>query len=304
MGAKSDTADFHVARIAARQHGVVTRRQLERCGLGSKAITIRVRKGQLNRAHQGVYAVGHRGLSLHGRFMAAVLACGSGAVLSHTSAAVLWKLLRPIDGPIHVSIPTTSGRKRRRGVNLHRCPSLNTPAEPSPSPSSLPIRGGRGRRLLTTHRDGIPVTIVPRTIEDLQCTSLPPRLIRRAKRQAELKGYRLDGVASDRTRSDLETLFLELCARHRLPPPEVNVELGNWEVDFLWRAQRVVVETDYWIYHRGSVAFEDDHARDLDLRAAGYTVLRFTDRQLAEEPGRVVADVARALAEEVSSLAG
>ncbi|HEY3435825.1 MAG TPA: DUF559 domain-containing protein, partial [Solirubrobacterales bacterium] len=78
--------------------------------------------------------------------------------------------------------------------------------------------------------------------------------------------------------------------------------LGRREVDFLWRSRRVVVETDHWTYHRGSVAFEDDHARDLDLRAAGYTVLRFTDRQLEEEPGRVVADVARALAEEVSPL--
>ena len=92
-------------------------------------------------------------------------------------------------------------------------------------------------------------------------------------------GYRLDGVESDGTRSDLETLFLTLCARCDFPRPEVNVKLGAWEVDFLWRSHDLVVETDLWSYHRGSVAFEDDHARDLDLRAAGYTVLRFTDRQ-------------------------
>lgn len=302
MGAKSDTPDGAAARIAARQHGVVTRKQLEECGLGSKAITIRVRKGQLNRVHHGVYAVGHRGLSLHGRFMAAVLACGEGAALSHASAAVLWKLLRPIDGPVHVSVPTSSGRKRRKGIHLHRCPSLQPqpPAEPSPSSSNWQ-GGGRGRRPLTTHRERIPVTTIQRTIEDLEGW-VPPRLYRRARRQAELMGHQLIGVESDRTRSDLETLFLELCAQHHFPPPEINVKLGAWEVDFLWRARRVVVETDYWIYHRGSVAFEDDHARDLDLRAAGYTVLRFTDRQLEEEPGRVVADVARALAEEVSSL--
>jgi len=110
-------------------------------------------------------------------------------------------------------------------------------------------------------------------------------------------GYRLDGVESDNTRSDLETLFLTLCARYRLPPPEVNVKLGNWEVDFLWRAQRVVVETDYWIYHRGSVAFEDDHGRDLDLRAAGYTAFRFTDRQLENEPQRIAAVLHAALEE-------
>ena len=223
--------------------------------------------------------------------MAAVLACGEGAVLSHGSAAVLWKLLRPIEGPVHVSVPSTSGRKRRLGIHLHRTPAL---AEPSPSPSSLPIRGGRGRRL-TTYRDRIPVTTVPRTIEDLD-GYVPPRLYRRAKRQAELMGHHLKGVESDRTRSDLETLFLALCAQHRLPPPEVNVKLGRWEVDFLWRSRRLVVETDSWTYHRGSVAFEDDHARELDLCTAGYTVLRFTDRQLEGEAERVMAIVAEALA--------
>ena len=148
---------------------------------------------------------------------------------------------------------------------------------------------------MTTHREGVPVTTVPRTVKNLE-GYVPPRLHRRAKRQAELMGYRLDGAESDRTRSDLETLFLTLCARHHLPPPEVNVKLGEWEVDFLWPAQRLVVETDFWTYHRGSVAFEDDHARDLDLHASGYTELRFTDRQLEGEPERVVAIVEEALA--------
>lgn len=86
------------------------------------------------------------------------------------------------------------------------------------------------------------------------------------------------------------------CGGDRLPPPEVNVKLGRWEVDFLWRSHRLVVETDSWTYHRGSVAFEDDHARELDLCAAGYTVLRFTDRQLEGEAERVMAIVAGALA--------
>ncbi len=306
MWEECDTPWAHLAQIAARQHGVVTLRQLREAGIGKNTITKAASDGRLHRIHQGVYAVGHRGLSLHGRFMAAVLACGPGAVLSHTSAAVLWKLLKPIDGPVHVSVPTTSGRRRRSGIHLHRCSSLSpplAPAEPSPSPSYPQQEGGRGRRLLTTQRHNIPVTSVARTIEDLDATSLDPHLIRRAKRQAELMGHRLEGVESDRTRSDLEALFRELFAHHRIPPPEVNAKLGRWTVDFLWRSQRLVVEADTWTYHRGSVAFEDDHARELDLRAAGYRVRRFTDLQLEEEPGRVVADVARALAEEVSSLA-
>lgn len=111
-------------------------------------------------------------------------------------------------------------------------------------------------------------------------------------------GLRLEGVGTDRTRSDLEALFLALCRRYRLPSPEVNVKLGHWEVDFLWRSHSLVVETDAWTYHRGSVAFEDDHARELDLRRRGYTVLRFTATQLEDEPGRVVADIAGALSKE------
>ncbi|HET8814264.1 MAG TPA: DUF559 domain-containing protein [Solirubrobacterales bacterium] len=213
--------------------------------------------------------------------------------MSHGSAAALWKLLRPIDCPIHVSVPTTAGLKGRRGIHLHRCPSL---AQPSSPPSTVPDRGGRGRRPITTYRDRIPVTTVARTIEDLR-GAVPPRLVRRAMRQAELAGYRLEGVERRRTRSDLEEEFLGLWTRHSLPAPEVNVKLGRWEVDLLWREQRLVVEVDSFTYHRGSVAFEDDHARDLDLRSRGFTVLRFTERQLEEEPGRVAADVARALEE-------
>ena len=148
---------------------------------------------------------------------------------------------------------------------------------------------------MTTHRDSIPVTTVARTIEDLSSTSLPSHLIRRARRQAELKGHRLEGVESDRTRSDLETAFLGLFAHHGIPRPEVNVKLGRWTVDFLWRSQRLVVETDFWAYHRGSVAFEDDHARELDLRSSDYAVLRFTDKQLEAEPERIAADVRKEL---------
>jgi len=225
--------------------------------------------------------------------MAAVLAC-DGAVLSHHSAAALWELLKPIDGPIHVSTPTTHGLKNRRGIHLHRCPSLSTSREPSPSPSYPDQGGGRGRRLLTTHRHNIPVTTIQRTIDDLDGT-IAPHLLRRAKRRAEHKGVHLEGTLRRRARSDLEEDFFALVHHHRLPPPETNVKLGRHEVDFLWREQRLVVETDSYLYHRGSVSFEDDHARDLDLRSRGYTVLRFTDKQIEEEPDRVAALVAHAV---------
>ncbi|HET9592516.1 MAG TPA: DUF559 domain-containing protein [Solirubrobacterales bacterium] len=226
--------------------------------------------------------------------MAAVLTCGDGAVLSHHSAAALWNLLKPIEGSIHVSVASTSGRAAQRGIHLHRCPSLSTSREPSPSPSYPDQEGGRGRRLLTTYRHNIPVTTIQRTIEDLDGT-VAPHLFRRAKRQAELKGIRLEGTEGRRARSDLEEDFFALVANNNLPLPETNVKLGRHEIDFRWREQRVIVETDSYLYHRGSVSFEEDHARDLDLRQRGYAVLRFTDTQIEEEPARVVADLAQAL---------
>ncbi|HET9154015.1 MAG TPA: DUF559 domain-containing protein [Solirubrobacterales bacterium] len=108
---------------------------------------------------------------------------------------------------------------------------------------------------------------------------------------------RLRDTDGRRARSDLEEDFFALVRRHlsRLPPPETNVKLGRHEVDFLWREQKVVVETDSYLYHRGSVSFHSDHARDLDLRQLGYTVLRFTDTQIEDEPDRVAALVADAV---------
>jgi very-short-patch-repair endonuclease len=223
--------------------------------------------------------------------MAAALACGPAAVLSHTSAAALWELLRPFDGPVHISVPNTAGRTTRRGIRVHRCLALR---EPSSSPSYLPTGGGRGGRL-TTRRHNIPVTTIQRTIHDLEGT-VAPYLLRRAKRQAELKGVHLQGVEGTRLRSDLEEDFLALWHHHPIPLPETNVKIGRHEVDFLWREQNLVVETDSFRYHQGSVAFEADHARDLDLRQRGYTVLRFTGSQIDAEAERVVAVVARALA--------
>ena len=136
-----------MAKIAARQHGLIAIAQLHALGMGKNGITRRVKCGRLHRIHRGIYAVGHLGLSWHGRWMAAVLACGEGTVLSHGSAASLWGLLKPIDGPLHVSVPSTSGRSTRRGIHIHRAPSLAGPAT------------------LTAYRHNIPVTTVSRTIE-------------------------------------------------------------------------------------------------------------------------------------------
>jgi hypothetical protein len=207
--------------------------------------------------------------------MAVVLALGPDAVLSHMSAAALWGLLKPESGPIDVSLPSNSGRRRRSGIRIHRCASL--------------------RADQVTERHRIPVTTPARTIEDLRGTA-PPYLVRRATRQAEHARYPLGPSArSDGTRSDLELDFLAFCAKHGIPRPQGNVRVGRWKVDFLWGAERVVVETDFFDYHRGSVSFEDDHQRDLDLRRAGYVVRRYTGAQIRNHPALVVADLGEAL---------
>jgi hypothetical protein len=267
--------DSEMARVAGRQHGVISVQQLAAAGLDKHAVAWRVRTGRLHRLHRGVYAVGHRSLSWRGRWMAAVLAAGDGAVLSHHSAAALWEFIRPIGESIEVSVGRDTGRGRRAGIRVHRSHTL----EPR----------------VTTWRHGIPVTTPARTIADLEGT-VAPYLLRRAIRQAEIAGHRLGaGVTVHRTRSDLEFDFLALCDRHGLPRPEVNVRVGRLLVDFLWREARLAVETDSWDYHRGSVAFEDDHERELALRQAGFEVRRFTGAQLERRPDAVAADLARAL---------
>ena len=163
-------------------------------------------------------------------------------MLSHESAAALWKLSPRCPPLAHVTVPGTTGRRRRKGIVLHRSSTL-TPRE-------------------TTRRWSIPVTTQARTLRDL-------------------------GWGTERTRSDLERLFLRICRQHGLPKPEVNVRIGPYEVDFLWRAERLIVEVDGWKYHSNRRAFEADRARDRELARRGFLVLRFTDRELSRDPNAV-----------------
>jgi very-short-patch-repair endonuclease len=288
MDAKGASADLRVATTAARQHGVLSTAQLHAAGMSRNAVRRRVEAGRLHRVHRGVYAVGHAGLSPEGKWMAAILASGTvaandeaptvlarwGATVSHVSAAQLWGLLPVRNGPVDVCVPGYGGRKRRLGIRLHRSTSL--------SPA------------VVTLRRGIPSTTAARTIDDLRRSVsgrnrlISPKEMRHAIRQAEVLGLRLGADRkSDRTRSDLERDFLRLCRRRRLPLPEVNVRIGPYLVDFLWRESMLVVETDGYVYHRGRGAFEDDRARDLALRGRGYEVVRLGGKLVADEPGQV-----------------
>jgi very-short-patch-repair endonuclease len=267
--------DMEIARLAARQYGAVASVQLEAAGLSRTAVMKRRQAGRLHSLHRGVYAVGHIAPSIERQWMAAVLALGDGAVLSHRSAASLWGLLPHRDGVVDVSLSSRDGRRRREGIRIHRPVSLKATE--------------------VTRRRGIPVTSPARTLADLR-TTIPAQELRRAVRQADVFGLSTGPDAEpDGTRSELERQFLLLCRRHRLPAPTVNLQIGGLMVDFCWVEQRVIVETDGYRYHRGRAAFEDDRARDLRLRALGYEVLRLSYGQVLHDSAQVAAVLRSAL---------
>jgi very-short-patch-repair endonuclease len=283
--------DRELARLATRQHGVVARRQLEAIGLGRGAIAHRVAAGRLHRVHRGVYAVGHPVLTVNGRRMAAVLAPGPGAALSHASAAALWEIRPTSATRIDITVRSTAGRGKRPGLRIHRTPTLRDDE-------------------ITEHQ-GIRVTTPARTLLDLAAI-LPHRALERALDQAEIRqlydlasfdamarahegerGARRLRRALDEdgdpvlTDSELEEIMLALCHEHQLEQPTPQAWVAGLKVDFLFAASRLVVETDGYRYHRTRRAFERDRERDAILARAGYRTLRFTHRQLTREPAMV-----------------
>ncbi len=288
-----------IAELAGAQHGVVGHEQIIDAGLGRGALEHRVRTGRLHRLHRGVYAVGHLLLTREGRWTAAVLACGPEAWLSHASGTALWGVSAHRPGPVDVTVPNRSGRRPGPAITIHR-PRTLLPEE------------------VTRHR-GIPVTTVARTLLDLGGVR-PAADVQRAVEQAErmkllelasLRAVLLahpghhghgvlsdvlgrDWIVSEPTRNDLEQSFLRLCDRHGLPRPLVNTHVGPYEVDFLWPDARLIAETDGRETHGTRAAFERDRARDAQLMVAGYRVVRFTYRQVTDDP-EAVATVLRSL---------
>ena len=255
---------------------MVSREQLRQAGFTSPEIDNRVRNGRLLLLYRGVYAVGHRPASQHARAMAAVLACGPKAALSHRSAAALWRMGIAWRTPFEVSAPTAH---RIPGVRTHRC-----------------------RAVEATHEFGIPVTTPVRTLLDMAAVVDEATLVRAAN-EARLAGRlpadefsmlveraprrlrRLLAPSAAPTRSAFEDAFLRFVRRYGLPLPEVNQRVAGHEVDMLWRRERLIVELDGRTYH-DEHAFERDRERDADLQAAGHRVVRVTWRRLTEAPAR------------------
>jgi very-short-patch-repair endonuclease len=257
-----------------------------------------LRSGRLHRLHREAFAVGHGHVSQQGKWLAAVLACGEGALLSHRSAAALWGLARRRGTAIDVT-----GRRGRQFL----------PGRPRIKLHRGQVHDGEG-----TEHARIPVTTVARTLFDL-AEVVDPGLLRRAWEEADRlgllevrdvervceRGYgrralkpirRLlaEARALEITRSALEDRFAAFCHHHRLPPPSFNVLVLGHEVDALWPKDRLVVELDGFAYHHHRAAFERDRARDAAMQAAGYRVIRLTHRRLEQEP-EAVARVLRAL---------
>ncbi len=245
---------------------MIASEQLAAAGLAKDSIYRRVKTGRLHPAlYRAVYAVGHLPVSRRGYWMAATLAL-PGALLSHLSAAMLWKIL-PVDGRWpQITVRSHGGRAKRKGIVIHRSVTLTASQ--------------------CTREDRIPVTSVARTIAHLKRVA-DTETVRRAIRQAGYLKLNLEEVAWAGDRPPLEFDFLSFCRRYGLPAPEVNAKVGIYHVDFLWREQKLAVETDGWTAHRGRQAFEDDRARGLELVRSGIELLRLTDRQLTEDPAGV-----------------
>jgi hypothetical protein len=272
--------------LARRQHGVLSRGDLLELGFSPEAIKHRVQRARLHPVARGIYAVGRPQLSREGRWMAAILACGDGAALSHRSAAALWGIGTELRGVVDISV-------RRRCT--HRRPGLQVRSRPSLAAEDL-----------TTHH-GIPLTLPVLTLIDL-ATELTPNRLERAVNEADKRDLvdpealrsALDAYAGqpgvrplrtllDRhtfllSDSDLEILFRPIAARAGLPSPLSKQIVNGFEVDFHFPQLGLVIETDGWRYHRTPATQSKDAKRDQIHTASGLTPLRFSHYQIAHEP--------------------
>jgi very-short-patch-repair endonuclease len=287
------TLHSSVWALARAQHGVVSRRQLLDAGLSAQGIKRRLANGRLHAVRRGVYAVGRPEISQRGQWMAAVLAGGSGAVLSHSSAASLWGIAPSPTPLIHLTVPAIS-RRRVAGTRLHRRDLR---------PSEI------------TAKDGIPVTAPSLVLIDIAAAQ--PNQLEAAINSAD-KGDLIGPAALERevaasptrpgratllaflsratfrlTDSGLERRFLRLLRAAGLPTPLTQQMLCGFRVDFHWPDLCLVVETDGLRYHRTPAQQARDQRRDRTLRAAGLTVHRFTHAEVRYEPA-YVAEVLRA----------
>jgi very-short-patch-repair endonuclease len=293
--------DQGLALLAEGQHGVVARWQLIELGLTDAQIKGRIGRGRLHIVHRGVYAVGHRLLSQRGRWMAAVLFGGPEAVLSHRSAAELWGIASPRNRAIDVT--RRRGWRASPGIAVHRN-SISAdeieavagiPCTCAPR-TSLDLAGSTSLDELERAINQIEVRCLTHSLSIYDLLERYPR-----RRGTPMLRALLDDRVEARgiTRSRLEERFAALLARSDLPRPQLNASLAMrgrfFEIDCLWRKQRVIVELDGMQAHGTDLAFEKDRERDRLLIADGWRVARITWRQLRDDAPSVLSDLRRML---------
>ncbi len=280
-----DPREAGLLALAGRQHRTITRAQLLALGLGPSAIAYRARHGRLHRVHPSVYTVGPPPGTPLERAAAAVLACGPGAALSHTSALTLWALQKRWSGPLHVTTPSDH---RRPGIRVHVSRTLR----PTDVRTQLGIRATSPARTILDCAPDLGARRAGRVVDDARLAGL---LRPRELRELLVHLPRHPGrsvlaplIASEDgpTRSDFEKDFLVFCRRFGLPRPQVNVQVCGYEADALFGAQRVVVELDSWRFHEGRPRFESDRERDVVRLTAGYVTYRLTWRRFEQAPER------------------
>lgn len=304
MGTETDSGrvDAAIARLADRQHGVVARRQLLTVGLSGRAITSRLARRILVPLHRGVYAFGHRRLRIEGRWLAAALAAGDGAVLSHRDAAALHRMREPPDSH-KVSVSTPAHGRKVEGVwlfarrvleaddvtTVHRIP-VTSPARTLVDVAPMLTAGQMQATLGEADRRGL-----------LDLAKVEAALHRargrhgqgHARLKAALDAHVNQGTTL--TRSELENRFLDLVLQARLPQPQLNAPAIDFSVDALWPDHHLVVELDGWAHHKERAAATWDREKTNRLQAAGYRVLRFMHGDVAHRPDYVADQVAQAL---------
>jgi very-short-patch-repair endonuclease len=280
MGPKIDQRTLW--RLARKQHGVLSRRQLLDCGVDDDGIRHRIRRGRLRRVYPGVYAVGRLPLTREGEWMAALLACGDTAALSHDSAALFWRIARRPADPIHVSV--LSQRRSRNGIEVHRRSALHA-----------------------TTRDCIRVTTPAQTLIDIATSPDIEQAIGEAvlRRLVSLEALQTAATRAGRsgaplrrvihratfrvTQSELERAFLRLVADASLPLPESQQRFGDTRVDFFWPGIGLVVETDGARFHASAIQQNRDRRRDQQRIRDGLTPLRITHAQVFFEQAETAA---------------
>ena len=290
MQQQGDTVEQKLARLARGSYGVVTRAQLVGAGLSPEEIRQRMRRGTLLREHRGVYRVGHRAPSVEARYLAAVRACGEGALLSGRAAAHLLGLLKGPAPPPEVTAPT---RRHVKGVRTRCSPGLDP------------------RDAMTWC--GIPATPVARTLVDLAAVVDAEELaracheagVRHRTRPAQVEAVlarrpnspgagKLRAIMRGDTHvtlSRLESRFLARLRDAKLPLPRTNRPAGGRRVDCRWPDRRLTVELDGYRYHHSRHAWELDRRREREARARGDEFRRYTWGDVFEEPRLMLSEL-------------